>query len=259
MNTKNMNYMFHVEYFEDVLLENTKTDENLIKEHNDDIMKFQFQDIEAPYAQWKHIPGYQEIVAYTLYPGLLIGSGNPHEIAVKGAAKLGFSFDYVTGLPYIPGSSLKGMLRAYFPGDTSDQEKNKELENFISGLLSVIASDKTVNIHNLKKDMFEGGDIFLGAFPEPGKAMLEMDYITPHKEFKNPNPISFLKVKPGVKFVFSVAFSDYEEDGTVVLTKEQKRKLCEEILLLMGIGAKTNIGYGRFSKEVPKESVRVTK
>lgn len=46
------------------------------------------------------------------YPGLLIGLGNPHGTAFKGDIQLGMSFDYVTGLPFVSGSSLKGKLRS---------------------------------------------------------------------------------------------------------------------------------------------------
>ena len=58
----------------------------------------------------------------TVYPGLLIGIGNTHEAGTRiggedaeGAEiKLGFTLDYVTGLPVIPGSTVKGVLRCAF-------------------------------------------------------------------------------------------------------------------------------------------------
>jgi len=52
----------------------------------------------------------------TTYPGLLIGSGYNHGTGKKGELKLGFFFDFTTGLPTIPASSIKGLLRSAFPG-----------------------------------------------------------------------------------------------------------------------------------------------
>jgi CRISPR-associated protein Cmr6 len=51
----------------------------------------------------------------TIYPGLATGTGMGHEADVKGELKLGFYFDYTTGQPVIPGSTIKGVLRSAFP------------------------------------------------------------------------------------------------------------------------------------------------
>ena len=53
---------------------------------------------------------YQHFDLVTTYPGLLIGSGYSHEVHGKDGLKLGFYFDHTTGLPIIPGSSVKGVL-----------------------------------------------------------------------------------------------------------------------------------------------------
>ncbi len=268
LQSKNMNYVFNVEYFKGINLSEAedKNSEAEIKKRNNDIVSFRFSDV-APLEACKDIPGYREFGLYTLYPGLLIGIGNPHEIAMKEALKLGFSFDYVTGLPYIPGSSLKGMLRAYFPGETKDAEKDREYEEMLKALLADIVKNAEIDVKKLKDNMFENNDIFLGAFPvatesgfdgEKGK-LLELEYITPHKKFKNPNPISLLKVRPAVKFVFAGVFTDYKENGEVLVSSEQKMLLCKELLMLFGIGAKTNTGYGRFSEKKPMKNNLVSK
>lgn len=65
----------------------------------------------------------------TTYPGLLIGSGYNHGTGKQGELKLGFFFDHTTGLPMIPGSSVKGLLRANFPGmDYRRSKLNKKEE-----------------------------------------------------------------------------------------------------------------------------------
>ena len=71
--------------------------------------------------------------------------------------------------------------------------------------------------------------------------MLSMEYITPHKEFQAPVPISLLKIRPNVCFKFGFLLSD----GTV--SAAQKRGLFWE-LVMAGVGAKTNVGFGRMVK-----------
>lgn len=100
----------------------------------------------------------------------------------------------------------------------------------------------------LKQDIFEQGrDIFLGAYPvvEDQRGIMEREYITPHpSRFKNPNPISLLKVKPDVSFRFCFLLQDFVSDTGTVITAQDKLNLFREFLLLGGIGAKTNVGFG---------------
>ena len=245
--SKNMNYYFNVEYFDgiDLSKKSNEITEKKIKSNNNNITEFQFNAV-SPLDACDEMKGYENFELYTVYPGLLVGTGYPHDVAIKGAIKQGFSFDYVTGLPYIPGSSLKGMLRAYFPDDTKDNEKNKGFTELIRGILN--KSD--LDVKKFTENIFENNDIFLGAYPVSEKKvkLMEMEYITSHKEkFKNPNPISLVKIRPGVKFKFSFILSDYEENGEVLVTASEKKVLFEELVTLMGIGAKTNTGFGRFT------------
>lgn len=264
LKSHNMNYIFNVEYFENIFCGNDV--ENILKERNTEIYKFKFDINNSPLEACKteEVYGdakakYQDIVLYTLYPGLLVGTGNPHDIAVNGALKCGFTFDYVTGAPYITGSTLKGMLRSYFPGDKKDKKVDSEYEAMIRGILG----KEKLDVFALKQNMFENNDVFLGAYPvtdENDKTLLEMEYITPHKEkFKNPSPISMVKVKSGVKFIFSFIFSDYIVGNEVIVSAEEKTRLCKELLTLMGIGAKTNVGFGRFADKKPEKHIIVTR
>lgn len=56
----------------------------------------------------------KQIKLTTIYPGLLLGSGYAHESGTLGELKLGFFFDYTSGLPILPGSSVKGLLKSAF-------------------------------------------------------------------------------------------------------------------------------------------------
>ena len=129
----------------------------------------------------------------TVYPGLLIGIGNPHGSGeVNDDINVGFSFDYVSGQPYIPGSSVKGVLRSYF--------------KYYPEAIREIMQDANVDIKELEKELFEGNDIFFDAVIYKGNRddyLMGRDYITPHsKATKNPIPISMIKILPNVQLEF---------------------------------------------------------
>ncbi len=177
----------------------------------------------------------------TAYPGLLVGTGYAHGVDSDDDIKIGFSFDYVTGQPYIPGSSVKGLLRSYF--------KHEEV-------ITALLGDSGIDVKAFEKSIFgtqdeasdDGVDIFFDAVvrrgDEKGRVM-GFDAITPHGEelTKNPTPIKILKVLPDVVFEFSFKLADSVVDGKTV-TAEQKKELFRKILMTFGIGAKTNVGYG---------------
>jgi len=105
------------------------------------------------------------------------------------------------------------------------------------------------------KDKTKGGDFFYDAVlditPDNSKPFLANDFITPHIDrehpelspFKNPNPIQFLKVRSEVPFEFRFKFTNFDD----LWTKEVKLEFFKQILLTIGIGAKTNVGYGQFT------------
>ena len=82
------------------------------------------------------------------------------------------------------------------------------------------------------------------------------DYITPHKnndsesdipdEFCEPNPIKFLKVLPAVTFKFQFKSADKNSLSENIL--KEYIELFKQIILDFGLGAKTNIGYGKFQE-----------
>lgn len=258
--SRNMHYIFNVEYFKNLNLMPEKQsagkkqkEATILKARNQEIECFCFPE-EMPVSVWEEVEGFQSCSLYTQYPGLLIGTGNPHELKMDGAIKCGFTFDYVTGVPYVPGSSLKGMLRSCFPGDEKKKSVSDEYESYIRGILG---AEDTLDIYGLKTNIFEGRDVFLGAVPvvKAGTdSLIQMEYITPHNpeskeknaRFKDPNPISQIKVKPDVEFRFCFLLNDYEEDGKVRISAKQKLRLFRELIMDMGVGAKTNVGFGKF-------------
>lgn len=206
----------------------------------------------------------------TTYPGLLIGSGLSHGTGTENDMKIGFLFDYTTGLPYIPGSSVKGVLRSMFPlvkakTDLKDEEKvyNERRIAYIQSKLKDKYSDEQIIM--LTKAIFEDPfdknndkvvkrDVFMDALIDPeqdGKYFMGDDFITPHRDsLKNPTPLQFLKVLPGIGFCFSFnLFDSYL--GDKVFGKSLKKELFKSILEDVGVGAKTNVGYGQLTSYDP--------
>lgn len=150
----------------------------------------------------------------TMYPGLLAGSGLSHGVKMDEDIKIGFQFDHTTGLPYIPGSSVKGVLRSCFPEDEQDKSRISYIRQVLSWAKKedVDASDK--QIVALTKQLFAEETsttkrcIFFDAFiTKADKTFIGSDYITPHlKPLSNPIPIQFIKILPKVTFTFAFLF-----------------------------------------------------
>lgn len=182
----------------------------------------------------------------TTYPGLLIGSGYPHPKIKErdDDFQIGFYFDYTTGLPVIPGSSIKGVLRGAF--------RHPEL-------IKELLDDKNLDIDDLDIEIFgqldstesvvAGKDVFFDAYlvgtdDSDGRIFVD-DYITKHPEFEGSgslNPVKFLKIRSEVSYCFQM----HLKDG--IINVESKKELFKKIILFMGVGAKTNVGYGHFEE-----------
>jgi len=229
----NLGYLFYKDYYDGINWEDQKQNimTEMISKKSQKIIKE-----SCNYNSYDVKLGNSSFNLKTLYPGLLIGTGYHHETHNEGEFKLGFFFDYTTGLPSIPGSSIKGAVRSKFPG-LSNIYKN-EKTGYIKNIVK-----KEIDINLLETELFEGNDVFYDAFPIANTQLLGEDYITPHKDdpLKNPIPLKFLKVNGDVEFKFSFRLNDG------ILTKEEKLDLIARILLDFGVGAKTNVGYGQFN------------
>ena len=208
----------------------------------------------------------------TTYPGLACGLGYKHELGAPNEFKLGLYFDYTLGLPCIPGSSIKGVLKHAF----NDFEYIKYLLSLNETLDNIeISKLENEDIIKLKKDIFQGidfndqkiktysRDCFFDAEivaslqenPINGNKFLADDYITCHQNltdpkmtsFTEPNPVKFLKVRSNVIFQFKFRLSSTDMNG-LKLTPKVKLEIFKNILTDLGVGAKTNVGYGQFTK-----------
>jgi len=213
--------------------------------------------------------GYEIIVFQAeLKSPLITGIGRLHPNEV------GMAFDHVMGIPYIPSSSIKGIVRfAHILGlidngcssefIKSDQrgeyidEKNKKT------MIPYLFGGDQEREKNGQKEIqkLRGKVIFLDAYPE-NVPELHVDIMNPHygayysdeegaippADYLDPTPIQFLTVKPGTKFIFRVLVrKDYDLKKYII-------KAYERALSIEGMGAKTAVGYGRFEIKTSLES-----
>lgn len=164
---------------------------------------------------------------------LVSGLGRGHPI------ENGFAWHHTLGTAYLPGSSVKGLLRAWARAEAVDRERIDRLFGADSGKAQV------------------GSVIVLDALPlEPIR--LEADVMTPHygpyyadasgatppADWFDPVPIPFLTVASGQPFAFALlprATGPQAEEGL-----RQAHTLLRDALVWLGAGAKTAVGYGRF-------------
>lgn len=242
----NFGHWYYREYFNTINLDSKGIVTNFStfnKGKNDKLIK---GAALPPYDKENDIKDVTSFELKTCYPGLLCGVGYHHEINnPKNEPKeddapevynLGMYFDYTSGLPVIPGSSIKGMLRS-------------AIEEW--DFLADYKPNNGVTREEIIKTVFEGEglsiydrDIFLDAIPiRVDNKLFGEDYITHHPTpLQNPNPVRFLRVNPGVTYQFRFILKDHGEK----LTVDFKTKLFKAIICTFGLGAKTNVGYGQF-------------
>jgi CRISPR-associated protein Cmr6 len=225
---KNLNLLFNKSYYKALHPDKSQKElDNAFKNVNDQM----FQAVFLHDRDYKALPvAKHTFLLKTAYPGLLIGIGNnhgsgesPEDIAV------GFSFDYTSGQPYIPGSSVKGILRSHF----------KDRPEAVGAL-----SGRTVQqVKTLEKEIFEGEDVFFDTVVYDGDEyghLIGSEYITPHPDpMQNPIPVHLIKVLPDVRFEFRFQLCDSAE-----MTAIEKKDLFYKLLVTFGVGAKTNVGFG---------------
>ncbi len=170
----------------------------------------------------------------------------------------GFTWHPTLGTPYLPGSSLKGMVRAW-----AEQWVGIDEEQTLRIFGSRTKDDKP----GIKDDKQVGSVIFLDALPL-GPVKLATEIMTPHYapyyqgatnqsegngnvlkvvpgDWYSPTPIYYLAVKENQQFLFALlprpGVKGAEADLVSAMT------WLKDALEWSGVGAKTAVGYGRFS------------
>lgn len=242
----NFGHWYYREYFNTINLDSKGIVTNFStfnKGKNDKLIK---GAALPPYDKENDIKDVTSFELKTCYPGLLCGVGYHHEINnPKNEPKeddapevynLGMYFDYTSGLPVIPGSSIKGMLRSAIEewDFLADYKPNNGVTR--EEIIKTVFEGKELSIYDR--------DIFLDAIPiKADNKLFGEDYITHHPNpLQNPNPVRFLRVEPGVTYQFRFILKDHGEK----LTVDFRTKLFKAIICTFGLGAKTNVGYGQF-------------
>lgn len=251
----NFGYWYYREYFDTIKLNSEGIVTNFStfnKGKNDKLIK---GATLPPYDKKNDIKDVTGFELKTCYPGLLCGVGYHHEINKPADEKgkkveedkedkeddpevynLGMYFDYTSGLPVIPGSSIKGMLRSAIEewDFLADYKPNNGVTR--EEIIKTVFEGKGLSIYDR--------DIFLDAIPiKADNKLFGEDYITHHPTpLQNPNPVRFLRVNPGVTYQFRFILRN-NDNG---LKADFKEDLFKAIICSFGLGAKTNVGYGQF-------------
>lgn len=176
---------------------------------------------------------------------LLIGSEQSiYETSIK--------LHHIYGIPYIPASAIKGVVRSYTILEYFADELEKYKDRYSK------FEDEVLFKCNWFVDIFgsqenEGRVIFFDAFPT-SKPTIKVDIMNPHyghyynegkapTDTKNPIPINFLTVE-NTEFEFFIASKESLDNFQVKDTAFEI--YFQEALKNHGIGAKTAVGYGYF-------------
>ncbi|BCU70043.1 type III-B CRISPR module RAMP protein Cmr6 [Stygiolobus caldivivus] len=185
--------------------------------------------------------------------------------------EVGMHWDPVMDLPFIPGSSIKGVMRS----NALDlcMGKGQGVEECIKVVLDVFGSGE--GLGGLNTEAKAGEVIVTNAYPvELSDNMLFTgDIVNPHY-FKDgrpvtdeydvePVPISSLAIRKGVKFRFVIGVKEVKglKEVAKSLFGYELDKPSEFIFLLltyslsMGLGARTSRGYGVM--DVPVSSINL--
>lgn len=196
-----------------------------------------------------------EIKAKLISP-LITGIGRTHP------SEAGMTFDHTLGIPYLPANGIKGLVRL---GHILNLMKDPEKAALLISGDDLDDTHPESNIPDLfggdrdsgdDSTTFRGRAVFLDAYPEKVPS-LKVDIMNPHYgeyygdeqgvkppgDYLSPVPVQFLTVPEGETFVFRA-----------ILTKDERLNsaVSEAFFIALreqGFGAKTAVGYGRFSLE----------
>ncbi len=168
---------------------------------------------------------------------------------------------HLYGLPFIPGSALKGLTRAYVTSEI-DEHKSQDIDKDEATVQRIFGSQEHA-----------GTVLFFDAMPLNGEVKFVVDIMNPHypdyynslksnktippTNDQSPNPITFLTVT-STTFRFALAPRNPNDDrhkADVVLVKGW----LQEALQKYGIGGKTSAGYGYFNMVKDGEIVQPKK
>jgi CRISPR-associated protein Cmr6 len=238
-------------------IENFKWDRDLI--NNIEIRKKQiFLQLQK---EGYNLENFSLSLSWLLIIGL--GASHPQETSM--------TLHHIYGIPYIPGSAIKGVTRHWAVlkfAEEKNKTENMEFEKAIEKVSNALEEGKDLELEVEKitfKDLIEilgtqekqGRVIFFDAYPI-GEINLKIDIMNPHypkyydgkeppADWDSPMPIKFLSLE-NTTFRFYLATKVRDDFEKNLLNKA--RELLFEALSNFGIGAKTSLGYGLFKNNL---------
>jgi len=187
------------------------------------------------------------------------GLGNEHPL------ENGFAFLNPYGLPYLPGSGVKGVLRQAAK-ELADGQWG-ETHGWTDAAITALFGAEDAN--NARR----GALIFHDVIPQLRGSKLMVEIMTPHQKHYyqdkaaphdsgQPNPIKFLTIPPdtGFRFLVGCNKSLLQHDGLDLGGDNAWRPLLEaafeHAFTWLGFGAKTAVGYGAMQRDHKAEQQR---
>lgn len=190
-------------------------------------------------------------------------------LGIESVYETSLTLHHTYGIPYIPASALKGIVRNWIISEAFDHREDRAIrdEKFcnIFGcpaelvLDDVDTNDKKKNIkiktQSFFKEARQGSITFFDAFPIE-KPAIEVDVMNPHfgpyysdnlakippADYFNPIPVHFITVaKTSFRFVIGAFESKWLSEP---IKSKPITEWLSDALTDHGIGAKTAVGYG---------------
>ncbi len=182
---------------------------------------------------------------YKTSSNFVTGLGREHPV------ENGFAWHHSLGVPYLPSSSIKGMVRSW-ASKWAKGVNRQDIEEIFGLSAGVLSQNRETNSR-------VGKVIILDALPIRS-VQLKADIMTPHygeyyssegnnitppADYLSPTPIPFLVVSKGCTFQFGV-LPRCKDEASIC---RQVLSWLEQALIHLGFGAKTSVGYGHFEQD----------
>lgn len=187
---------------------------------------------------------------------LVIGLGN------TSVTETGVTLHHTYGVPLIPGSALKGLTRR--AAQARNLKSGDEAFDALFGTAVNTPEETGADQGSPARPSSAGAVSFWDAWIAPGTARpLQQDIITVHHQayyqgqaaptdFDDPNPVPFLSVPAGTTFFVALTCDEVTPGQAPTAHQTAWTRLAAELLLdglvNLGVGGKTNAGYGRFAR-----------
>lgn len=217
------------------------SDNSTVRVLQDEAVRIPASDVYVDaFRRWQSV---MESLGYLLVPGVL---ASPLALGMGGesVSEVGITLQHTYGVPYIPGTAIKGLSHSVALESTKLREGQTEPDLSLEAVTYLFGTTALA-----------GTCVFADAWYDPtsvsGKPLYR-DTVTVHhqkyygshgrnqvpSDFDDPNPVSFLCVRAQARFLFAIrppeGWGDYVQ------------AMLQWALDHRGIGGKKNAGYGYF-------------